>query len=126
MRYSAIGRHLDVGKTTNVKSQALPLFHPLTGCDTTSAFKGKGKKSAWKVWQAFKEVTETLVYLSLNPFENVHVDSIHFASIERFIVVLYDRTSPLISVNDVREELFCKKKNRSVDRLPPALLQHVR
>ena len=63
-----------------------------------------------------------------NPSENVHVDPIHFASIERFIVVLYDRTSPLISVNDVREELFCKK-NRSIDRLPPtqdALLQHVR
>ena len=92
-----------------LKPQALPIFHALTGCDTTSAFKGKGKKSAWQAWQAFKEVTETLVHLSLNPFENVHVDPIHFASIERFIVVLYDRTSPLISVNYVREELFCKK-----------------
>ena len=92
-----------------LKSQTLPIFHALTGCDTTSTFKGKGKKSAWQAWQVFEEVTETLVHLSLNPFENVHVDSIHFASIERFIVVLYDRTSPLISVNDVREELFCKK-----------------
>ena len=27
------------------RSQALPVFHALTGCDTTSAFRGKGKKS---------------------------------------------------------------------------------
>ena len=30
------------------RSRALPVFHALTGCDTTSAFKGKGKKSAWQ------------------------------------------------------------------------------
>jgi len=29
------------------KSLALPVFHSLTGCDTTSAFFGKGKKAAW-------------------------------------------------------------------------------
>ena len=32
------------------KSQALPLFHAYSGCDTTSAFNGKGKKSAWQAW----------------------------------------------------------------------------
>ena len=42
------------------KAQALPVFHALTGCDTTSAFRGKGKKSAWQAWQAFEEVTDTL------------------------------------------------------------------
>jgi len=102
-----------------LKSQALPVFHALlTGCDTTSAFKGKGKKSAWQAWQACDEVTETFVYLSANPFKNLDADTSHFASIERLIVVLYDGTSPLTSVNDIREELFCKQ-NRSVDRLPP-------
>lgn len=37
------------------RSRALPVctvFHALTGCDTTSAFRGKGKKSAWQAWQA--------------------------------------------------------------------------
>ena len=29
-----------------LKARALPVFHALTGCDTTSAFRGKGKKSA--------------------------------------------------------------------------------
>ena len=41
------------------RTQALPIFHALTGCDTTSAFRGKGKKSAWQAWQAYDEVTET-------------------------------------------------------------------
>ena len=79
------------------------------GCDTTSALRGKGKKSAWQAWQAFEEVTDTFVHLSLHQFENINVDSSHFTAIERFIVILYDRTSPLSFVNDAREELFCKK-----------------
>ena len=29
------------------KSRAHPVFHVLSGCDTTFAFRGKGKKSAW-------------------------------------------------------------------------------
>ena len=28
------------------KSRSLPVFYALTGCDTTSAFNGKGKRSA--------------------------------------------------------------------------------
>ena len=32
------------------KSRALLAFHSLTGCDTTSAFQGKGKRTAWAVW----------------------------------------------------------------------------
>ena len=32
------------------RARVLPVFHALTGCDTTSAFKGKGKKSARQAW----------------------------------------------------------------------------
>jgi len=35
--YNALGKH---------KCMALPVYHSFTGCDTTSAFFGKGKKSA--------------------------------------------------------------------------------
>ena len=110
------------------KAQALPVFHALTGCDTNSAFKGKGKKTAWQAWQVFQAVTNTFVYLAQHPFEKLTADSEHFKAIERLVVVIYDRTSPLSPVNDAREELFCRK-NRSVERIPPtkdALLQHTR
>ena len=49
-----------------------------------------------------------------------------FLSNETLIIVMYDKTSPLTFINEVREELFCKK-NYSVERMPPtqdALLQH--
>ena len=110
------------------KAWALPVFHALTGCDATSAFRGKGKKYTWQAWQTFQEVTYTFVYLSSYPFEDLNVESSHFTAIERFVVLIYDRTSPLSLVNDVREELF-RKRNRSMDRLPPtqdALLQYTR
>ena len=108
------------------RSRALPVFHALTGCDTTSAFRGKGRKLAWQAWQAYEEVTETFQYLADHPFEHLNAESVHFRNIERLIVILYDKTSPLSSVNETRKELFCHK-NRSMDRIPPtqnALLQH--
>jgi len=48
------------------QSRALPVFHAFSGCDTTSAFRGKRKKSVWQAWQAYKDVTDTFVYLALS------------------------------------------------------------
>ena len=110
------------------KSQALPVFHAFTVCDTTSSFSGKGKKSAWNAWQACDEVTETFIHLACNPFEDFNVDSHHFQMLERLTVLMYDKTSQHISVNEVRRESFCLK-SPSMDRMPPtqdALLQHSR
>ncbi|KAG0730243.1 hypothetical protein GWK47_028666 [Chionoecetes opilio] len=48
--------------------------------------------------------------------------------LERFTVVIYDKTSPLVSVNEARKELFCQK-NRTMENIPPtqqALLQHTK
>ena len=38
--------------------------------------------------------------------------------IERFIVLMYDRTSPLMTVNECRRSMFTKK-GRSVESIPP-------
>ena len=52
------------------KSRSLPVFHALTGCDTTSAFNGKGKRSAWKAWELCNNaVTPSLEFLSTYPFQ---------------------------------------------------------
>ena len=50
------------------------------------------------------------------------------STVERFTVLLYNRTSVLSSVDAVRMELFVKK-GRSVEDLPPtmdALMFHIR
>ena len=48
------------------RSAALSIFHCYTGCDTISAFCGKGKKSAWKVWASYPEVTQAFNYMAAN------------------------------------------------------------
>ena len=45
-------------------AHGLPLFHSLTGCDTVSAFRGKGMPTAWGI---FDDATDTFVHLSEIP-----------------------------------------------------------
>ncbi len=50
------------------------------------------------------------------------------ATVERFVVLLYDRTSDILNVNDSRKHLFIQKA-RSLENFPPtqeALNQHTR
>lgn len=110
------------------KSTALPVFHSFTGCDTTSSFFGKGKKSVWEAWGAYTEVTDAFNFIVEHPHAQITVDCQEFQMLERFTVVIYDKTSPLVSVNEARKELFCQK-NRTMENIPPtqqALLQHTK
>ena len=43
----------------------LLFFHAFTGCDVTEYFSNRGKKSAWKTWLAWPEITASCVTLSL-------------------------------------------------------------
>ncbi len=91
------------------KSMALPIFHCFTGCDTTSSFFGKGKKTAWETWKSYPEVTEAFLYMAGHPHIPITVEAQNFQLLERFSVILYDKTSSLESVNEARRELFCQK-----------------
>ena len=107
------------------KSKALPMFHAITGCDTVSSFSGKGKKTAWKTWLSYHEVTSAFHLLSDRP-ESVTDECMDI--LERFIVLLYDRTCPKMKVNEARKILFTQK-GRSHELIPPtraALVQHVK
>ena len=72
-------------------SQGLPVFHSFTGSDTTSAFRGKGKKSAWQAWQSVMHFTDTLQHIALNLFGLLDAESPYFKSLMRFTVVLYSK-----------------------------------
>ena len=56
-----------------------------------------------------------------HPFAAVETNYPIFSQLERFTVVLYDKTSVLETVNEARQELFCKK-NRDLDNLPSMYL----
>ena len=101
------------------------MFHAITGCDNVSLFAGRGKKTAWDVWKAFPSVTEAFLELTATPKS---IQDYNFALIERFVVLMYDRTSGLHEVNEARQELFCQRSRR-LEGIPPtraALEQHVK
>jgi len=54
-------------------SHTLPFFHAFTGCDTTSQFLGKGKKSAWESWKAYPEATKAFIYAKEHPFQIIQL-----------------------------------------------------
>ena len=120
-------RHLAAHEITKMigqqKAKALQLFHAITGCDTVSFYDGKGKKTAWNVWNVYQALTYVLCRLMLMP-EKVEDNCMEV--IEMFVVLLYDRTSAIVEVNQARKDLFSKKA-RNLENIPPtraALEQH--
>ena len=104
--------------------ESLPFFHAVTGCDTTSAFHGRGKKAAYDTWMALSSATPAFKFLSDRPSS---VDPVHFGNVERFIVLMYSHSFPLHEINGACHFMF--GSNRTIKNLPPtqdALLQHVK
>ena len=48
-------------------SRVLPLFHAFTGCDSPIQFFRTRKKTAWKIWKGFPDLTETLLSINNDP-----------------------------------------------------------
>ena len=107
------------------KATCLPMFHGFTGCDTVSSSNNIGKKTAWDVWQMFPDISAAFRSLSAVP---THISSCDRALVERYVVLLYDKTSNLCDVNSAWGHLFAKV-GRQIDNIPPtseALLQHTK
>lgn len=107
------------------KTRSILFFHAFSGCDVVSAFHGKGKKTAWQTWNVFPEASTVFGRLSDSPLEVTAED---MATLERFVVLMYDRALPTPSVNEARLELFARKQ-KPYDMIPPtvaALKEHVK
>ena len=78
------------------------MFHALTGCETVSSFAGHGKKTTWAVWNLLPELTEALLKLSCAP-EFIPGDVLH--TIERFVILVYDRTSTCTDIDKAHKKL---------------------
>ena len=91
-------------------------FHAVTGCDTTSAFSGIGKKTCWKV---FMKYSHLLVGIGRDG---------DFEDAEKFVCILYGISEEAaVGIDDARRSLFVKAK-RALEMLPPtrdALELHV-
>ena len=91
-------------------------MHAFSGCDTVSSFSGIGKKTVWDVWRSSPNQTALFSRLSQTPEEVTDID---MEEIERFVVLLYSRTSQIVTVNAARKQLF-SYSNRNLENIPPS------
>ena len=97
----------EISLSLGPRAKALTFFHSFTGCDTVSAFRDKGKKSAWQAWNVFEEATEVFRKLG-NLQETVSDDDKQI--LEQFVVILYDQSSAVKRVNEARLDLFAHRQ----------------
>ncbi len=82
--------------------------------------------TAWNTWKVHDELTGALIALSCAPSEKA-IDEV-MERVERFVVLLYDRTSLFDNTNACRKDLFTRK-GRALEALPPTsagLLEHIK
>lgn len=95
---------------------ALIGLHAYTGCDTTSAFAGKGKVNALKLLTSSRQIQDT--FLELGKEWDLSPDLMD--KLESFTCLLYAPKTPSTNVNELRYHLFCAKAGEiESHQLPP-------
>ena len=113
-----------VATMTSTQCLTLPVFHAFTECDTVSAFAGRGKKTAWKNWKSFSEVTSAFNQLLCMSSE---VSEGSMLLLEQFVVLMYDQTSE--STKSMMPGNSTFPKCETLDNIPPiqaALKHHIK
>ena len=119
---------------TPSRTSALLALHAFTGCDSTSAFKGKGKVKPIKLLLKSDKYIDAFSKLGTSwEFDNSNMDTI-----EMFVCALYGNTR-IRKVNELRyvilqrkcggDKAFKKSANFDLSALPPyldCLEQHVK
>ena len=78
-----------------------------------------------ETWRLYPDVTDAFLSLSCSPSD---ISEPCMKRLQRFVVLMYDRTSDKTDVNQARKQLFTQK-GRPLESIPPtqaALLQHTK
>ena len=96
--------------------RALVGVHAYTGCDTFSAFAGKGKAKALKLMSKNKEIQDT--FFKLGREWDLSPDLMN--KLEAYTSLLNAPKTSSTKINDLRYHLFCAKKGEiESHQLPP-------
>lgn len=109
-RYLAI--HKIAAGLGHRKSESLTLYHAFTGCDTVSFFAQIGKKNAWKAWEAYTSITQTFHALTYRP--SLETITMEIRGIERFVAILYYRTTEIKTVNKCSDTCLRRKQEQLI------------
>ena len=101
------------------RASGIMYLHAFTGCDVVSACRGKGKKSAWHTWDVFDEVMEIFSKLSHFPTEVTDTD---VKTLQRFVVLMYDRSSAATGVDEARLPTFAASNDHTTPFYQPKQL----
>lgn len=74
-------------------------------------FFWKRKRITWESWKSFPEVTKAFLSVVDQPFQFLQVNSTAMKLLERFTCVFYDKTTPLVSVNELRTGVILQRAN---------------
>nr|XP_047127620.1 uncharacterized protein LOC124808522 [Hydra vulgaris] len=119
------------------KAEAVSLWFAFTGCDTVSSFAGREKKVAWNLWNNRDEeiisafcspICGFILFFSLSSPSTRVISPDTFLKFERYVILLYDKTSSTTDLTVCRKILFTKNSQQS-EGLPPikdALFQHLK
>ena len=104
-------RHRTV--TRCMRTFAKPGMHAITGCDSTSALVGKGKKQAFELVVSDSDMCEAMLMVGRS-FDDNHDKQ---QGCVRFVCSLYGHSGE--DTDSVRFKLFCSKNSQTC-HLPPA------
>ena len=98
--------------------RCLPGLRAFTGCDSVSAFSGKGKLSALRLTKRHAKFRELFQVLGTE----WEVSDELFTSLQEFTCFMYSSNPGTTDVNDLRYRLFCAKKgDLDSSQLPPCV-----
>ena len=102
---------------------ALIILHTFTGCDSTSAFYGKGKRTAFSLLLGNESFIDAFGELGCSFLLSDNITK----ALERFVFCLYGQSNAQ-TVNDAHYKLFCVASSSLPEKtIPPttdALSQH--
>lgn len=115
-------RYVDIAQVVQCHGpelcRCLPGLHAFTGCDSVSAFCGKGKLAALKLAKQHSEFRELFQALGTE----WDVTEEQFSRLQKFTCSMYCSNPGTNDVNDLRYRLFCSKKGEiDSSQLPPCV-----
>ncbi|KAK3698426.1 hypothetical protein QZH41_001193 [Actinostola sp. cb2023] len=105
----------DVARTLGDRMcKALPAFHAISGCDSTSALSGIGKKKAWVALKSSEVHQESLGLVGTGG----SLCEVTMKKCEAYVCNLYPCNRRATTADELRYLLFCQKKQKN-EMLPP-------
>ena len=104
---------------------ALPGYHAFTGCDTTSAFAGKGKVAPLELLNKNESFCTAMQLIGKSFDSNIDV---LFKKCQPYVCKMYSYHDVATDINTVRYSLFCARAAESAQLSPTqdALKMHIK